>query len=147
MMEITAHLLQPYPFVQYHFKIITVGQNITYTINILFYFLTLIRVYIVVKFLRYWNLYSKRRSKKIVKLFDKSANSDLFMYKANLTKRGFITLCFLGMFVLLMSSLMLKVCEYTHYSEENKDSNKFYYYWNNLWFLIVTMCTSKINII
>jgi len=90
------------------------------------------------KVVRYWNIYSSERSKKILAFFDPYASPNLFTYKANVKMRGFVTLCLLGGFALVMSSLLLKTMEY--YKEDKE--NKFYFYWNSLWYLVVTMCTS-----
>lgn len=139
--EIFIHLLQPYPFVKYEWQMKILGSEVTYTINLVLYFLSMFRVYIIVKVVRYWNLYSKVRSKKILKFFDRYSNSDVFSYKANLSQRGFITLTLLAGFTLILFSLLLKAVEYY----VNNPQSKFYYYWNSLWLLVVTMCTSKKN--
>jgi hypothetical protein len=119
---------------------LVVGQEVTYTLNLILYFLCTFRSYMLFKVIRYWNLYSSKRSKKILAFFDPYANSNLFTYKANVKMNGFLALCILGGFTLVMASLILKTMEYNAVNL----SNKFYYFWNSLWYLVVTMCTSKI---
>ena len=122
----------------YEWKMSVLGQEVTYTLNLILYFLCTIRSYMLFKVVRYWNIYSSERSKKILAFFDPYASPNLFTYKANVKMRGFVTLCLLGGFALVMSSLLLKTMEY--YKEDKE--NKFYFYWNSLWYLVVTMCTS-----
>ena len=135
--EIVIHILQPYPYLKYSFVMDRVGSPITYSLNMVLYFLCTLRCYLMIKVIRYWNLYSTERSKKILKFFDKNSNSDLFLYKANLDQRGFLTLSCFGIIVLIYFSLLLKVLEYYKYDK----SNPFNYYWNSIWYLIVTMGT------
>jgi hypothetical protein len=137
IIEIFIHLLQPYPVIHYEFNIMVLGEEVTYSMNLFLYFLCIIRIYMVLKVIRYWNLYAKKRSKKILEFFSKEANSDIFLYKANLSNRGFSTLLILGFFTLLICSLLLKVTEFT----QNNQKNPFFYFWNSLWYLVVTMCT------
>lgn len=137
IIEIVIHILQPYPHIKYSFTMDIVGSQITYSLNMVLYFLCTLRCYLMIKVIRYWNLYSTERSKKILKFFDKHSNSDLFLYKANLDQRGFVTLSCFGIIVLIYFSLLLKVLEYYKYDK----SNPFNYYWNSIWYLIVTMGT------
>lgn len=137
--EIVIHLIQPYPYVAYKFNMMILGQEVTYTINLLFFFFCTLRSYMLIKVIRYWNLYSKKRSKKILAFFSPNSNSDYFLYKANLSSNGFFTLTLLGFVTLIICSLLLQTFEYL-----SKDpNNPFYYYWNSLWYLVVTMTTSK----
>jgi hypothetical protein len=124
--------------VKLEFSIKILGQDVLYSLNLLLFVLSTIRVYILVKVIRYWNLYSKNRSKKILQFFTNGSNNDIFLYKANLSRSGFVTLVLLGLVTLFITSMLLKVVEYTKQDRKNP----FYYYWNSLWFLIVTMCTS-----
>lgn len=137
--EILLHIIQPYPCLVYKFQMEIVGNKVIYTLNMILYFLCTLRSYYFIKVIRYWNLYSTERSKRILNYFDKDSNSDMFLYKANLDHRGFITLLLLGVIVVVYFSLLLKVLEY----DLPNPSNPFANYINNIWYLIVTMATSK----
>ncbi len=140
--EAILHLIQPYPILHYEFTINILGQDVTYSLNLLLYFFSSFRIYMLFKVIRYWNVYSKRRSRKILQFFSPGTNMNIFLYKANLSKYGFSTLTILGFITLVIASLLLKAFEYTKQDEKNP----FYYYWNSLWYLVVTMCTSKFKI-
>lgn len=142
IIECIVHLLQPYPGVRYEWKVIYLGFEIMFNLNMLFFFFCSLRIYIIVKAIRYWNLFSQNTSIHMLRLFNELSNPYFFFYKSNLKRNGLITLFLLGAFSLIYFSLIFQVLEYF-----KKDiSNEYYYFVNCIWYLIVTMCTGIFDI-
>ena len=137
IIEILILIFQPYPFLEWHFEIDILGNPIIYSLNMILYFLSTIRLYYIIKIIKTWNLFSLPRSKKILRYFDSKGNPNFFSIKANLDNRGFLTLSFIGICALIYFSLLLKVLEYYKYDKENP----FNYVINNFWYLLITMGT------
>lgn len=137
-LELFLHLLQPYPGVRYEFQITTIGKTLTYNINMLFYFFCSFRIYILIKIIRYYNLFVEHQSKNILKFYDKLSNTNTFLYRANLKRNGFITIALLGSLTLIYSSIIFQIVEYN----KKDESNPYFYLLNCCWYIIVTMCTS-----
>jgi hypothetical protein len=137
IIEILIHIFQPYPYLEWHFEIDILGNPIIYSLNMILYFLSTIRLYYIIKVIKTWNLFSTPRSKKILRYFESKGNPNFFLIKANLDNRGFLTLSFIGICSLIYFSLLLKVLEYYKYDKENP----FNYVINNFWYLLITMGT------
>ena len=137
IIEILIHIFQPYPYLEWHFEIDILGNPIIYSLNMILYFLSTIRLYYIIKIIKTWNLFSTPRSKKILRYFESKGNPNFFLIKANLDNRGFLTLSFIGICSLIYFSLLLKVLEYYKYDKENP----FNYVINNFWYLLITMGT------
>ena len=135
--EMFIHILQPYPYLKWEFEIEILGNPIIYSLNMILYFLSTIRLYYIIKIIKTWNLFSTPRSKKILSYFESKGNPNFFLIKANLDDRGFLTLSFIGLCALIYFSLLLKVLEYFEYDK----SNPFNYVINNFWYLLITMGT------
>ena len=148
--EIFIHLLLPYPHVdwKYHPYPDVNDNNISlnpkliiyFNINMLFFFFCSLRFYVLVKVLRYYNLFTHKRSKNILKFFEKKSLGTNFLYRANLKLNGFITIGLIGSITLIYSSMILNIFEYTN----DNVNNDFFYFWNCSWYIIVTMCTSNL---
>lgn len=138
MIELFIHLLQPYPYIQIKFEILILGNNIIYSFNTIMYCLAVLRFYIVIKLVKFWNLYSSRRARNIQNFLGIDTDPSVFLYKTNLKARSFLSLAMIGFSLLYLASLVFKVFEYT-----KVDHNaEFYYFWNSIWFLLITMTTS-----
>ena len=136
--EILLHILQPYPYIEYHFEMLIVGHTVIYSLNMFLYFLSTFRLYYIIKFIYEINLFGSMRSKKILQYFNGNReNSSLFVIKANLDYRGFLTLIFIGICILVYFALLLKVLEYFKHDPDNP----FYYFPNSIWYLLITMGT------
>lgn len=118
---------------------ITIGNNIDYSLSAILFSFCILRLYVCVKVIRYWNFYSNEKSKRIV-LFFKNTSIDLFLYKSNIKANGLLTITFIFIVVLYLFALIFKIYE------DYKPSNDigFSYYLNCLWFLVVTVTTGMI---
>lgn len=141
-LELLLHLIQPYPGVRYEFVIKVIGKEITYNINMMLYFICSLRIYTLIKVIRYYNLFAQEHPKSILKFYDKNSSSQTFLYRANLKQNGFVTIAIIGSMTLLYSSVIFQVVEY----DKKDENNPYYYLWNCSWYIIVTMCTSIIKI-
>ena len=138
VLEILLHILQPYPYIEYHFEMLIVGHTVIYSLNMFLYFLSTLRLYYIIKFIYEINLFGAMRSKKILEFFNGNReHSSMFVIKANLDYRGFATLIFIGFWFLVYFALLLKVLEYF----KHDPSNPFYYIPNSIWYLLITMGT------
>ena len=101
--------------------------------------LAFLRIYIIIKLFKYWNLFTNMRSSRISKFFQKGIFAELFFYKSNVKYRGFITMSFLFIVCFYIISLIFQVLEdYT----PNLNSG-FGFLLNCFWFMIETMTTSN----
>jgi hypothetical protein len=137
MIECFVHILQPYPGVAKETTVDSLGKEIKFNLNMLFFFFCSLRLYIIVKAIRYWNTYSQKTSNKMLNFFDKFGEPIMFFYRSNLKQNGFITLALLGAISLAYFSLIFQVLEYY----DHQLDNPYYYFVNCIWYLIVTMCT------
>lgn len=143
--EIFLHLLQPYPFAATKFSMISLGTYVTISLDMILFTFSMLRLYILIKILKYWSIYANDRSQRIIKYF-KNKSLLFFLYKSNIKKNGFYTLSAIFCAILFLSSLIFKIYEnyITHYSN---DSSGFSYIWNCYWYLVITMTTSKVKIL
>ncbi len=136
--EMVIHSIQPYPHVANHWIMKTVGNDINYSSSAILFSFCILRLYVCFKVIRYWNFYSNDKSKRILKIF-KNTSLDLFLYKANIKARGLFTITFIFTVALYLSALIFKIYE----DSVPENDVGFSYIWNCLWFLIVTITTSK----
>jgi hypothetical protein len=139
ILEALLHCVQPYPFLEKHWKIVTLGNEVYYSASATLYTFSLIRLYVCVKVIKYFNFYSNEKSKRIFKFF-KNKKTNVFLYKGNIKGNGFLTLVFLLAVFLYVFSLIFKV-----YEDNNPERNSdFAELTNCLWYLVVTVTTSTI---
>jgi hypothetical protein len=141
IIEILLHSIQPYPYIDQNWTMKTVGNDVKYSSSAILFSFCILRLYVCVKIIRYWNFYSNDKSKRIFKFF-KNKSIDLFIYKSNIKARGLFSITIIFCVVLYISALIFKV--YEDYEPNNEIG--FSYIWNCLWFLIVTITTSKIMV-
>lgn len=114
------------------------GRLVTYSINMILFCLSILRLYMLLKVVQYWNIFTNDQSRRIAEFFDKK-NMSLFFYKTNLKHYGFYSVIILFSLILYLAALILKVCEHTNIERDVG----FSYFWNSLWFLVQTMAASK----
>ena len=139
--ELLIHILQPYPYVSVVMESTNFGNDVNYNINMLFFFFCSLRFYLIIKVVRYYNLFAQHQSKNILKLYEKNSSITTFLYRANLKHNGFMTIGLIGAITLIYSSIIFQIVEYNKMDQ----TNPFYYLWNCTWYIIVTMCTSNIS--
>jgi hypothetical protein len=137
--EICIHLLMPYTFTNFDWTMMILGSEFRYSLNTFLVVLSTLRFYVLFKFIRGINEYSSTRSARIINFFNVK-KIYIFLYRSNMFYRGFITIIFLWLFVLYMFTIIFKLLE------NDKSDNVFRPVENCMWFLIVTMTTSKIFI-
>lgn len=135
--ELLLHLIQPYPNLNVNWKMLILGNEVQYSISMIFYTFCMMRLYIFIKVLKYWSLFTNDNSERIFKFFGNKLVY-LFLYKANIKEYSFLALLLIFGFTIYVASLIFKIFEYTN--PDNKLG--FSYFWNCVWYLAVTMTTS-----
>lgn len=136
--EIFIHLLQPLPFVQYHFKMKVLGFRVTYSINMLLFLLCVLRFYYIYFIITQWMVFSSERSKRIIK-FLVNGNPIIITFKAILKYYGLISLFCLFMTLTYLYSLVFKILE----DFDRTGFTNFTEIVNCLWYIMITITTSK----
>jgi hypothetical protein len=136
--EIIIHMLLPYPGIDMNWTMKILGNDVQYSVSMILFTLCMLRLYVFVKVLKYWSMFTNDKSQRIFKFFD---NKFLyrFLYKANIREYSFIALIVIFTSIIYIFSLVFKIFE--HYNPDATE--KFSYFWNCLWFLVVTMTTSN----
>jgi hypothetical protein len=119
----------------------TIGNNILYSSSAILFSFCMLRLYVCCKVIMYWNFYSNDKSKRLIKFFG-NESLVLFLYKANIKSRGFYSMACIFILFLYLFALIFKV--YEDYIPLNEIG--FSYLWNCLWYLIVTITTSKYSL-
>jgi hypothetical protein len=136
--EIFIHLLMPYTFTNLDWKMTILGNEVRYSINTFLVCFATFRLYVVFKFIKHINIYSSHRSARITSFFNIN-NTYIFLYRSNMFYRGFFTIIFLCGFIFYMFTIIFKLLE------NFKTNDDFILVENCMWFLIVTMTTSKLK--
>lgn len=137
MIEIFIHLIQPYPFLFFDWDMIILGNQVKYNINMILFSLSILRLYTLLKAIKYWNYYSSEKSVRLLKLY-KNKFIDVFLYKVIIKENSYIALCILFAFIFYLSSLIFKVLENYNYHEKYLFSSIY----NCFWYLISTMTST-----
>ena len=132
--EILCHIIQPYPYLSCNFEIEILGNNITYSLDMILFSLSIIRLYVLFKIIRVYNSYTNTRSQKINQFFG-NKNIWTFLYRTNLKSNSFKTLALIFSIILLAGSYLFKV--YENYQKDEKSSD-FGNFFNCLWFIAQT---------
>ena len=137
LIEIIIHLIQPYPYIEIDWVIITLGLNIKYSLNAVFTGFSLTRMYTYLRISKYFNMYYAEDIRSISHIEISSIYK--FLYRCNIRYRPFITIYTIFLFFFFIWSIWF-VCY------ERFDINGiFAYTWNVFWLIVVTITTSKIN--
>ena len=132
--EILVHLIQPYPYLSCNFTIEILGNDVTYSLDMILFSLSIIRLYVIFKIIRVYNLYTNSRSQKINSFFGND-NIWTFLYRTNLKSNSFITLALIFSIIVLAGSYIFKVFENYQLDENSSDFGNFF---NCLWFIAQT---------
>ena len=110
LIEMGLHAIQPYPNVAFHWNMYILGTQVTYSLNMILFSLSIIRLYVVIKVIKYWNLYTNDKSQRIFKFF-KNKFLNKFFYKVSLKAYGFNAVIIIFCVVLYIGALVFKVFE------------------------------------
>ena len=132
--EIFVHLIQPYPYLSCNFSLEILGNDVTYSLDMILFSLSIIRLYVIFKIIKVYNLYTNSRSQKI-NLFFGNNNIWTFLYRTNLKSNSFITLALIFSILVLAGSYLFKVYENYQQDENSSDFGNFF---NCLWFIAQT---------
>ena len=135
--EIIIHCLQPYPNVNVNFGSVILGIYVTYSLDMILFALSLLRLYVVLKVIKYWNTYTNSRGQKIFEFFG-NQRIWLFLYRTNLKINSFVTLVTIFILFLMLSAYLFKVFENYQILEANSPFGNI---WNCFWFILQTMTT------
>ena len=133
-LEILCHIIQPYPYLSCNFEIEILGNNITYSLDMILFSLSIIRLYVLFKIIRVYNPYTNTRSQKINQFFG-NKNIWTFLYRTNLKSNSFKTLALIFSIIVLTGAYLFKV--YENYQQDEKSSD-FGNFFNCLWFIVQT---------
>lgn len=140
ILEIVVHLLQLYPYVSVTFL---VSGNVIYSLDTVFFFLSIFRVYVLFRLLCSWNKYFSGRAKRLFSLFNITVLYPS-IYRIGIKYHSYFTLFTIFSFLLLASSYIFKVFENWH---PNESDSPFGSLLTCLWYILATMLNSNVNII
>jgi hypothetical protein len=103
----------------------------------IFFGLSLLRLYVVLKVIKYWNTYTNSRGQKIFEFFG-NQRIWLFLYRTNLKINSFVTLVTIFLLFLILSAFLFKVLENYQQLESASPLGNI---WNCFWFILQTMTT------
>jgi hypothetical protein len=138
LIEILIHMLLPYPYLSFHWDMKILGNTVSYSASMILFAFCMIRLYVFVKVLKYWSMFTNDKSQRIFKFFGNKFMYR-FLYKANIREYSFIALIIIFVSIIYVYSLIFKIFE--HYDPHSRE--RFSYFWNCLWYLVVTMTTSN----
>ena len=135
--EVIIHCIQPYPGISCNFNLTILGTNVTYSLDMILFALSLLRLYVVLKVMKIWNPFTNSRSQKISEFF---GNKEIwfFLYRTNLKRYGFITVSLIFVIILFVFGYIFKIFENYQQFEYLSSFGRI---WNCLWFLLQTMTT------
>ena len=133
---LVLHILQPLPYLEVDWEFDMLGQQVTYSINMILFCFSMFRLAISYDLIKFWYPYTNENAKSIYKFY-KNTSINIFLYKTAIRMYGFITLAVLFLLILYLFSLIFKMFE--HF--DGNDKSGFKYIWNVYWFLVVTMTT------
>ena len=130
-LESICHAIQPYPYLACNFEINSLGVNVTYSLDMILFTLSIFRLYVIFKVFKVYNTYTNSRGQKINTFFGNS-NQWMFLYRTNLKANGFKTLALIFLIIILAGSYTFKIFENYQQDEETSDFGNFF---NCLWFI------------
>jgi hypothetical protein len=119
------------------------GNEVIYSLSMFLFAGCMIRLYIVIKFMKYWSQFTNEKALRMFKLFNNKLIY-VFFYKTSIKEYSFIALAVIFFAFIYLSSLIFKIFEhYNPLGHLDNETIKFSYFLNCLWYLVVTMTTSK----
>jgi hypothetical protein len=137
ILEVLCRLLQPYPRVDTQWNMLVLGNPTTISLNMILFSLSILRLYLCVKILKYWSMYTNDNSQRILNLF-KQKSGISFLYKSNVKQSGFSTLLVIFCTILYFCALFFKM-----YEDNKTEQIEFSNFANCIWYLVITMTTSN----
>ena len=135
--EIICHIIQPYPKLSFNFERYVLGVKVNYSLDMIFFCLSIMRFYVILKIIKTYNPYTNSRGHKLNEFFG-NKNQWMFLYRTNLKNSGFLTVSVIFIIVILADSYIFKVFE--NYQKDEK-SNEFGNFFNCLWLLVQSIST------
>jgi hypothetical protein len=136
ILEILIHLIQPYPYLNYHWIIKILGYQVDYSLNMLFCFFGIFRIYMFIKVAKNVSFFTSTKSNQILNFFGDSIE-EVFLYRSTIKYSSFLSLILYFFIVLYLASLMFKIFEKFDIIQTG-----FYYMTNCVWYFTQTMATS-----
>ena len=135
--EILLNIIQPFPYVEFTFKysqgkIFKVKLSFSHICTILM----VIRIYLTIKLLNYYTIWTNARSKRIGKLQGIEVDSN-FAIKVILKQTPVTFIIIICFFFILIFSFLLRGFEYFDIDIESD----FHTLWNTIWLNFITMST------
>ena len=130
-LESICHVIQPYPYLACNFEMNSLGVNVTYSLDMILFTLSIFRLYVIFKVFKVYNTYTNSRGQKINSFFG-NTNHWMFLYRTNLKANGFKTLALIFLIIVLAGSYTFKIFENYQQDEETSDFGNFF---NCLWFI------------
>ena len=135
--EILLNIIQPFPYVEFTFKysqgkIFKVKLSFSHICTILM----VIRIYLTIKLLNYYTIWTNARSKRIGKLQGIEVDSS-FAIKVILKQTPVTFIIIICLFFILIFSFLLRGFEYFDIDIESD----FHTLWNTIWLNFITMST------
>jgi hypothetical protein len=135
-------MIQPYPYLNFNWKMKILGNEVTYSIDMILLILSIFRFSEFIKIFSFWYIFTSERSTRIFNLLNgnylrKSTNWG-FSFKVTTKYFNLLSLIPIFMIVIYLYALVFKVVE-------DFDPEGVYTRFNNitncLWFILVTMTT------
>ncbi len=140
-LEILIHLIQPYPFLNFHFIIKILGYEVDYSLNMLLCFIGIFRIYMLIKVAKHISFFTSTKSNQILNFFGEKFE-EVFLFRSTIKYSSFLTLILYFFIILYLASLVFKIFE-----KFDIIPTGFYYMTNCVWYFTQTMATSKFNLL
>lgn len=134
ILEIVVHLIQPYPYLSYDWKMDILGNDITYNINMFLFLFSMLRIYSIFMAFKIWNYYSSEQSLRLLR-FLKYKYQNLFFLKSTIYDHSYLAIFIIFCITLYIFALIFKIIENT----DSKERYNFDNFYNCIWFLVSTM--------
>ena len=135
--EILLNIIQPFPYLEFTFKY---NQGKEFKVKLSFShictILMVIRIYLTIKLLNYYTIWTNARSKRIGKLQGIEVDSN-FAIKVILKQTPVTFIIIICLFFILIFSFLLRGFEYFDIDIESD----FHTLWNTIWLNFITMST------
>ena len=142
ILNLVFHMLQPYPYLNFHWKMKILGNDITYSLDMILFLLSILRFSSFTTIFSFWYIFTSHRSTRIFNHFNgKNINKGIdwgFAFKVTTKYFNLLSLIPIFMIIIYLYGLVFKVVE-------DFDPDGVYTRFNNitncLWFILVTMTT------